>query len=186
MQENGTALEHKITSVQNQYYETHSKAILFKQDQKIGCAAAVSQNIPLDELFKKTIMVLHTTNRIYFDYTLFKTFAHPLIYDDMVDYIIKLFDQIIQEYGSFEIHMNLQTFTITAAQRYKEMARVFCGRCLAKESTYSKHVISLHIYHCPRMIDSFSKLFSAFVDDSIRAKVVLHQEGFQDCTPING
>jgi len=183
MQENTTALEYKISTAQNQYYETHPKALLFKQNQKMECAAAVSQNISLDELFQKTIMVLPTTNKIYFDYLLFKTFGHPLIYDKIVDYTIQLFDGVITNFGTFEIHIDLQSFTMTAAQRYKEIAQIFCGRCLAKDTTYSKRVVSLHIYHCPRMIDSLSNLFSAFVDENVRAKVVLHLGGFQEECP---
>jgi hypothetical protein len=183
MQENTTVLEHKISSVQDQYYETHSKAMFFKQNQKMECAAAVSQNISLDELFQKTIIAIPSTNSIYFDYLIFKTYANTLIYDQMVDYIMKLFDQVIRDYGSFQLHINLQSFTMTAAQRYKDIARIFCGRCLAKDSSYSRHVVGLHIYHCPRMIDSLSNLFSTFVDENVRAKVVLHQGGFQIMSP---
>ena len=179
MQENAT-LEYKISNVRNQYYEQHGKAIMFKQNQKLECAAAVSKTISLEELFKETISIIPNTNRIYLNYMIFKTFAHPLIYDQLVDYIIQLLNQCIQENEDFELNINLQSFTITAAQRYKEIARIFCNRCLARDSTYSARLVGLHIYHCPRMIDTLANLFSTFVDDTIRAKVVLHQEGFSN------
>lgn len=181
MQENATAvLEHKICNARAQYYEQNPKALIFKQNQKLECAAAVSQNISLDVLFKETILIVPNTNRIYLNYAIFKTFAHPLIYDQLVDYIIGLFNRCIQENGNFELNINLQSFTITAAQRYKEIARIFCNRCLARDSSYSACLVGLHIYNCPRMVDTLANLFSTFVDDTVRAKVVLHSEGFGD------
>ncbi len=178
MQENAT-LEYKISNVRNQFYEEHPKSMVFKQNQKLECAAAVSQNILLEDLFKETISIIPNTNRIYLNYVIFKTFAHPLIYDKLVDYIIGLLNHCIQENGNFELNINLQSFTVTAAQRYKEIARIFCNRCLARDSRYSAHLVGLHIYNSPRIIDTLASLFSTFVDDTIRAKVVLHQEDFR-------
>jgi hypothetical protein len=154
--------------------------MIFKQNQKLECAAAVSQNISLEDLFKETFLIVPNTNRIFLNYTIFKTFAHPLIYDQLVDYIIGLFNQCIQKSGNFELNINLQSFTVTAAQRYKDIAWIFCNRCLARDSTYSTCLTGLHIYNCPRMIDTLANLFSTFVDDSVRAKVVLHSEAFGD------
>jgi hypothetical protein len=167
-------ITNQIAELQTQFYAQNTKSTFFKNTQKLECAAAITQSIQIDELFKKTVYHVQNTNHVYFDYTIFKTYGHPGIYDQLVDYILAIFTACIQAYDRFEIHINLQSFTMTAAQRYKDITRIFCSKCLGRNTVFYSHVDSLHIYNPPKMIDAFSNLFSGFIDETIRSKVSLH------------
>lgn len=166
-------LENKILELQNQYYQQNPKpTISFTNNQKMNCAKTVSQHIQIDQLFQKTVYNLPETNKVYFDYIIFKTFAHPAIYDKLLDDIIVLLTGCIQTYGSIEIHINLNTFTMTAAQRYKPIIQLFCNKCLQNTNTaISTHVTNMYIYNSPKMINTLSTVFAGFIDDNIQSKI---------------
>jgi len=180
MNETTQSIETKISELQNNYYSQNSKSWFFKSSQKMECAAMVSQTCSLRDLFEKTAYYIPGSNRIYFDYVLFKTYGHPSIYDEFIDYVMTLFRQYIQEYerNTFELHINLQSFTITAAQRYKDIITVFCSKCLGNNTVFFQHLHNVHIYNPPKMIDTFSNMFAGYIDDNIRSKIVLHNEAF--------
>lgn len=167
-------IETQISELQNQYYLQNTKSLFFKNTQKLDCAAEITKNIQLDSLFKKTVFCENGTNRIYFDYIIFKSYGHPTIYDKLVEYILALFNECMDKYGHFEIHINLHSFTITAAQRYKDITCIFCNKCLGRNTEFASHLDNLHIYNPPKMIDTLSNIFAGFIDDSIRSKVILH------------
>ena len=167
-------LTDQIAELQNQFYAQNTKSTFFKNTQKIECAAAITQSIQIDELFKKTVYCVPNTNRVYFDYTIFKTYGHPGIYDQLMDYSLAIFTACIEAYGRFEIHINLQSFTMTAAQRYRDITQIFFTRCLQRNTVFYNHIDSLHIYNPPKMIDALSNLFSGFIDDTIRSKICIH------------
>lgn len=167
-------ITNQITELQTQFYAQNTKSTFFKNTQKLECAASITQSIQINDLFKHTVYRIPNTNQVYFDYTLFKTYGHPEIYDPLVDYILAIFSLCIQEYNCLEFHINLHTFTITAAQRYKELARIFCSKCLGKHTIVYSRLESLHIHNPPKMIDTFTNLLSGLIDDTIRSKVHLH------------
>ena len=167
-------IEIKITELQTQYYKQHPKTIIFnKSHQKLDCASTITQNIQIDKLFAKTVYILPNTNQIHFDYLLFKTYGHPAIYEAIVNYIINLVTNCIKQHNTFELHVNMQSFTMTAAQRYKDVIQLFCIRCLQRDQNdkLSSHLINMYIYNSPKMIGTLSNLFAGFIDDAIRAKI---------------
>jgi|Laugresubdmm15sn_1035100.scaffolds.fasta_scaffold99103_2 hypothetical protein len=123
------------------------------------------------DLFHQAVYI-QEPNRICFDYAVFKTFAQPPQYDAFTAYIIELMRQCIETHGGFEMHLNLSKFSVTAAQRYSEMIRVFCKQCLQSETEYSKLLIKLYIYNPPKILGSISALFVSFVDDNVKSKIV--------------
>lgn len=104
---------------------------------------------------------------------MFKTYGHQAIYEPIVDYIMNLVTNCIKQHNTFELHVNMQSFTITAAQRYKDVIQLFCNRCLQRnqDDTLSSHLVNMYIYNSPKMIGILSNLFAGFIDDTIRAKI---------------
>jgi hypothetical protein len=165
-------LKEKLEAAQNTFYQEQGGKSWFQKDkQKINCALAITQSIPLNDLLEKTFSIIENTNKVMIDYPLFKTFANPNNYNEINTYILKLFTQCIDTYGSFEVHVNLKSFTITAAQRYRDMICQFCRECLDNETRFTTTMTSFTIYNCPKMFDSISALFSGFIDDQIRSKI---------------
>lgn len=166
------SLEYKITKLQNDFYNQNTKSRFIKNQQKLQCAQTILANVQLEQLLAKMVYVIPNTNKVHIDYSIFKTFAHPEIYTHVVEYIISLLLSCINTVGHYEIHINLQSFTTTAAQRYKDIIYMFCSKCLQHDSFITLSLDVLYIYNSPKMLKSIMHIFSGVVNDTIKSKIV--------------
>jgi hypothetical protein len=116
-------------------------------------------------------MFVKEPNAIYFDYPTFKTFAQADMYNDFTNYTMYLMNNCISKHGSFEMHLNLKSFSVTAAQRYLELIRMFCTQCLQSDTEFSKLLTKMYVYNSPRILGSISSFFVGFVDEQVRSKI---------------
>lgn len=123
------------------------------------------------DLFSQAIH-LEEPNRIFFDYTVFRTFARPDLFADCTAYILALIQQCISCHGEFEMHINLKSFSVTGAQRYYDMIRMFCSECLRADTEFSKLLTKMYVYNPPKILGTISACFIGFVDDHVRSKIV--------------
>jgi hypothetical protein len=175
MQSNNN-IQEQIANLQAKYYSETSKNKIFKNSQKLDCANSVVQNMDLKVLFSSCIYILPNKNVIFIDYPKLKTFVCPEIYHHVTDYSINLANQCIAKYQVFSLHINMQSFTITAAQRYKELIELYCNTCLHKDSQFQSQLQFIHLYNYPSIIPVLHKMFAHFVDDSARGKLVLEKK----------
>lgn len=162
----------KIKNIKENFMSSRANLSIFKTTNKLNCAKTVSANIDIQELIKHTIFIIPNTNKIYVDYILFKTYAHDQIYDTLIQYVIHLFNICIESHNLFEIHIDLNTFSISAAQRYKPAIQKFCNECLSNHANMMSYLNIFRIYNTPSMIDSISAIFRPFISDQIKNKVV--------------
>jgi len=165
----------KIQDIQ----KSHSLSF-FKRTDKMNSARMVSSQFNLNQLIESTIFIIPNTNKIYFNYLVFKTYANPENYIYFIEYLLYLFDYVIQMCGTFELHVNIQTFTISAAQRYKEIIELFCTKCLVSNTNYSHVIDKMYIYFPPNVMENIIKIISPLVDKNIRSKVVIHKKEESD------
>ena len=121
----------KLDLFTDQFYESGKREPLGlrgKGAQDFFQLHKVDDKFKKKELFANTIYILSNTNKLYFDYTFFKTYATPPIFHSLVEYIYDLIKQTIQKYNSYEIHINWNTYTISAHDRYKELYTLFLNR----------------------------------------------------------
>jgi len=175
MQSNNNIHE-QIANLHAKYYSETSKNKIFKNSQKLDCANSVVQNMDLKALFSSCIYILPNKNVIFIDYPKLKTFVCPEIYPQIVECATNLAHQCIKQHRVFSLHINLQSFTITAAQRYKELIEMFCNTCLHKDSEFQSQLQFIHLYHYPSIIPMLRKMFAHFIDDSARGKLVLEKK----------
>lgn len=162
----------KINNIKEVFSKSPSDNFsLFRSTNKLNCAKMVSTNIDVNELIKHTAFIIPNTNKIYVDYLLFKSYAHDQVYDILTQYVIHLFNVCIESHNSFEIHLDLNTFSISAAQRYKPFIHRLCNECLSNQTTLKSHLTTFRIYNTPYMIDSISAIFRPFISDQIKSKV---------------
>ena len=77
------------------------------------------------------------------------------------------------------MHINLNGFSISAAERYKLSIQLFCNKCcigFPSDISLASQLINMHIYYTPSVIDSITILFSKFMDPNIPKKMVLHSK----------
>jgi hypothetical protein len=166
----------KIEELKNQYYSDNKKCIFFKSNQKMDCAATITNQIGIEELIQKTIYLLPNTNSVFMDYTVFKTYATSENYNKIVGYILSLFDYCIANYGDYNAHVNLDSFTISAAERYKSIIECFLVNCMAIGSHYSDKLNHMYIYNTPNTFQNISKLLMPFVDPTVKPKIVFYDK----------
>jgi hypothetical protein len=166
----------RIEELTNQYYSDNKKNTFFKSSQKMECAMTVTNEIGIDALIQKTIYIIPNTNCVFMDYTVFKTYATPDNYNKIVGYILSLFDYCIANYGEYYAHVNLDSFTISAAERYKNLIECFLTNCMSSESQYSFKLKHMLIYNTPNTFNNISKLLMPFIDPLVRQKIMFYDK----------
>lgn len=165
-----------LEKIKNQYYNDHGKNILFKKSQKIDCAIQLcrSPEFHLESAIKNTIFIISDSNRVFFNYELFKYYANPDNYEIVVNYILSLVMLCISKYETFEFHVNLQSFTVSAAERYKPAIQLYMSKCLANNTEFSKLLTKMVIYNTPSLMNEISRLLKPMVDPIIRNKLQMY------------
>jgi hypothetical protein len=174
------SLLEQMEEMQKQYYSENTKNFFFKKAQKMECAAEISQNFSLEDLIKQTVYIIPNTNRFYLDYTVLKMYANPSNFTIINAYILKISKWLMKTYGSYEAHFNMKTFSISSAERYKEMIQNYSQQCFESGIEYSDALIAMYIYHTPSVVEQISKLVLPFIDKSIHPKIKLISKSESD------
>lgn len=167
------SLKNQIEKLQKTYYEENGKNVIFKNNQKKHCAEYLTGQMDITVLLEKTAFIVPNKNCVFLDYTVFKLYAHESMYETIVKHILNLISNCIDKYGSFETHINLKSFTISAAQRYVNVIKLFCNLCLQSNTRYASLINKMVIYNTPSMIDVISKMFRPFINDRVRERIEL-------------
>jgi hypothetical protein len=162
----------QLNALKEEFYQSQSKNWFFKKTQKRDCAKEISEKMDLSDLLSRTIEVYG--NKFIFNYTVFKSYAHPGNYADIIDYIFRVYDVILERFKTFEVHLILDTFSISAAERYKEIIQLFCNKCTS--SKYTDALMRMFIYYTPSMMDSISKVLKPFIDPNVVNKIVMYNK----------
>ena len=170
----------EIEKFKDTYYSENKKNTFFKKTQKMAVATQIANEFNQEQLIGRTVTHIPNTNKVYIDYTFFKLYANPDNYKQIIDHVIACFNSSIQTYGNFECHINLNSFTITAAERYKTAIEIFCKDCLKSETRYGKMLTKMYIYHSPGMIERFTAIFMHLIDPYVRDKFVLYGKDDSD------
>ena len=165
-------LQEKISKIQEEYRSAYPSTIFNKERGKLECAAHVMSHVDMKDLFRSTVFSPEN-GRVVFEYPFFKTFAHPENYASLVDFVIQVLHESIQKNGTFEIHVNLKSFTPTAARRYLEVIQLFCNKCLASNTEFSRLMTQMYLYNSPKIVHMISSILRGVVDDTVRSKIVI-------------
>ena len=161
----------EIHKIHNDYYETSKKNFFFKKSQKIESAENIISKIPLDELIQCSIYDIPNTNKLYFDYIVFKMYASPSNYKKIIQYMIVKIQEIIHIYGNFEMHMNIKSFTVSATERYMDAIRLFCNECYINDEMFSNSLLQMYIYNTPCGMNTISSMVLKLLSNEIRSKI---------------
>jgi len=173
--QNNDLLEN-VEKLRSEYYSKQSKNMFFKSKQKLAAAESVSSAMDLRELAQRTIFVIKDTYKIYLDYTFFKLFANPSNYNYLIDYILSLINYCIEEYGFFEVHVNLDTFSVSACHRYKEVIELYLNECMKKDTDLSNKLNKMHLYNIPSVFETVQKLLAPLMHEAVLKKIELYNK----------
>ena len=92
------------------------------------------------------------------------------VYDQILDRILNLLKNSCENNETYEIHVNLEGFTMTSVERHKAVIEQFCQRM--NETKYFDYMHIMHIYNTPSMIDAISNIFSYFIHPNIKHNII--------------
>ena len=165
---NNTNLLDQINSFKDEYYAKNTKNIIFKKNQKIECSKEICQNFNLNELIEKTIFIIPNTSHLYFDYLVFKLYANEFNYQHIITYTLKLIDYCVNRYGNYSVHIDLNTFTVSAGERYYKFVELYVNCCLlglqSRPYLISEKLQYLYLYNPPSVMDMLHKMFKSKIE----------------------
>lgn len=161
----------KINSVKEQFYSDHQKNMVFKKQQKFDCATKIMAGLDLNDVLSKVFMV--SEDAIVFNYTLFKSIAHPDYYINMADYLFMISGNLIDTFGSYRIVINCNGVTISAIERYKELVSLISKKGLENDKGLLKKLNIIHIYNPPSFVDHGLKILIPLVDNNLWTKICI-------------
>jgi len=161
----------QMNELKDQYYSENDKNCFFKKKQKMQVASSISEKIDMSEVLSKTAFIIPGTHHVYFDYNVFKLYAHPSNYETIIFYSLQLLNECISKYGCYEMHINLNTFSISAMERYRECIDLYCNECFKSKTEYYKNIVHLHIYNTPAVIDTIANILNKLIHPEVKQKV---------------
>lgn len=168
----------QINNMRSAYeIKNKSKKGLFPSKQyKFDCATDILKTIDLDILLDNSIKRLPNSYHIFFDYPLFKTFTTPEIYDTIIQFVISKIIDCINEYGIYEMHINLQSFSVSGFHRYKILIERYMAKVDIEYPYFSKQIKAMHVYNVPSSIEMISQLIESLVPKEVLQKVELYDK----------
>ena len=166
-------IHEKINETVEEYYSIHTKNTFFKNIQKKDCAEYVSNSFDINELLNSTIFMIPGHPYVFIDYTLLKLYINDNNYFEMIRKYQQMFEECFAIYNRVEVHLNLDTFTISAAQRYKVYIEKFANECMINGTGYSSLLSKFVVYHPPNMIDNIFLIIKPIVDKRLLNKIEL-------------
>jgi hypothetical protein len=169
-------LEREIENVRDEFYCDSGKNRFFKKQQKFDCAKQVAATFPIEMLLNQTCWIHSTTNTVLISYPILKTYASPEIFETITDHIISMC--VISKNGSqksssMRVLLNLEGFTFSAAERYKQLIEIYCEKCFRANFGFSNALETFVIYNAPTTIDAIRPLLAPFIMEDIKDKIKL-------------
>lgn len=164
----------RINNLRTEYgNENKNKKGFFPSKQyKFDCANTILKTIDLDTLLESTLIMLPNSYHIFFDYTLFKTFAVPELYDKIIKYGVDKISNCIDTYGTYEMHINLSTFSISAYHRYQAIIELYSYEVNTNYPHFHDNIKLMHVYNIPSTIDAISQLVGPMLPQRVRQKII--------------
>jgi len=163
-------LEQQMQEYTNKYYKKNKKNSLFKTSQKFDCAKEMSNHFSNETLLQSNIYIIPNSNFIYIDYPLVKQFLCPDNYELVCNYFFDLNQTVLKTNSHFNIRVDLKSFTVTAAQRYRDLIKHFCSLYLDATEQSTK-IEKIQIVNPPSVMKILLKLFAPFISQESLNKV---------------
>ena len=170
----------KIEQLKDEYYDKNGKNIIFKKNQKTDCAKQISNNIDIELLIKNTMFNIPNTNKIYFSYEMFKLYANDDNYEIIKNNLLGLVQLCIHNFSNFELHMNINTFTVSGCERHKKFVILLTQQCLQEKKNYSYLLTKFYVYYTPISISNIIQIVTPLIDPVVRPKFVLYSKSESD------
>lgn len=130
----------------------------------------ISQQIDISLLFNKTLYVLNKGD-IYFDYMMLKTYIHPELFSNFLEYVNKISSEYIEIISQYSLHLNINSLTISAFERYWPLVQ----QILYNYPVTGTKMQKTYIYYTPSIAEQILKIISPYITN-IKNKLVFYSK----------
>lgn len=181
MTANKSSVIENMNKIKEAYYSKKTKNIFFKKTQAGEIAANINQELSLEELIENTVYLIPDTNSIYIDYPVFKMYATISNYQIFIDRFINIMKASIVDYGAFQVHINLKSFSISSIEKYQNFFQMYYNSCISQGLLYNDKIVEkIIIYNTPSIITSISVMIIKYTEPSIKNKIVYHDKNVSE------
>lgn len=160
-----------IQDIKSKYYKENEKGVFNKNKQKNELSKHICTKYGLQQLLEAAISVKNST--IHINYVILKSFINEDNGIVIVNYILEKFRNVIFNHGNFSVSVNLESFTMSAAQRYIEVIKLFCNECLNDQVEFTNKLKEFKIVNPPNIMERLFQIFRNFVNAEVKSKIVL-------------
>ena len=115
------------------------------------------------------------------DYTLVKLYANPSNYVTIARRIIGFIDQLLDTYGKYEVHFNIDGFTVSAAERYLDFVRAFCDECNKNANMRRVDGVSMmYTYYTPVVISNIMNIIMKLAEPALRHRFTYYDKAVSE------
>lgn len=164
---NSNDVVNDVNKFKESYYDNNSKNTFFKKSQKQELAEQISQNFNVEQLLQASCY-MKTKTDVIIDYNVIKLYAAASNYDVLVKHMVTVCQTANP---GFKCHLNLNSFTVSAADRHKDLVRSYFKACMDTGENLSEKMGKMNIYYTPSFISQLKTMFSAFITEEVRKKV---------------
>jgi hypothetical protein len=115
----------------------------------------------MEEWLKESVYIIENTPKLYFDYMSFKKFAAKENYQVIISRIVERVERLLSQHNTFEIHVNLFSFSTASLAKYADFLRIFVDY----SSVFGDKLTDLYIYYTPSIMDSVFKIVSRHISN---------------------
>ena len=109
-------------------------------------------------------------NCLVIEFKFFKYFSVPVTHDLITSHMDQLMSEIVSKYNKFNVHMNLQSFSIADADKHSGYIRSISGFFADK---YPERLNKCYIYNASFFFETILKIINTFIDKDTLKKIVL-------------
>ena len=162
-------LQNKLDKLKNDFYKDNKKNTFIKNKQKLQCAEVIANNIDINTLLDNTFIIKN--NKIIVQYPILKTYANYENFQILINKIFYIVNNLKLQYTTFELHVNMDTYTITAHERFKHMYNMFFELDRANNVVFCDKLINIVIYNSPSILSTLASFFTSLIKTDLSGKV---------------
>ena len=161
----------QINDIRSHHASSNSKSV-FSKKSKIDCAKMVLNAFDINTLLESTVVSIPDSHQLFVDYVIFKSFIIPELYDTMVSYTINKIVENVKKYGKIELHINLNTLSVSGYYRYKDCVFAYSTNLYSIIPNFSDVLVAIHLYNIPSCIDTIAHLIDPFIPPDTKKKMI--------------
>lgn len=149
----------QLEGARTKFYEQNGKNLVFKNKQKLECAQSVTKEFDLQKMIECTAFIVPNSNVVYYNYLVFKIYGNESNRIEVYSHIMGLINSVLEKYDTFEVHVNLKSFTISACHRYYTMI----SSTFDENTLLTDKMSKLVIYNTPHLLDQITSVLYSSV-----------------------